>query len=268
MLSSRVASAAVLVPIVALAAYFGGPWLAALIMIAVGLAMWELLRLMRQHGLSPSAVPTVALAVLLAADGTWPQLGLLQPTLLLLAMVPLSIEVFHRNRPGSLESWGISVAAALYLGYTAGHFGKLRAIPNGFPWLATAMVATWVADTAAYGIGVRYGKRRLAPHISPKKSWEGAVGELAGALLVSLIAGPLWLGIGLGWSTLMGVLIAIAATLGDLCESVIKRQVGVKDSGTLIPGHGGMLDRIDSLLFVIPLVYWYQLLLGWLQALP
>jgi len=267
MLSSRVASAAVLLPIVALATYFGGPWLGALVIVAVALAVWELLRLMQQHGLVLSAATSIALAVLLAADGTWPQLGLLHPALLLLAALPLSIKVFHRNRPGSLESWGVSVAAALYLGYTASHFSRLRAVPNGLAWLATAMVGTWVADTAAYLVGVRFGKRRLAPHISPKKSWEGALGELGGALVVSLVAGPLWLGIGLGWSALLGALIAVAATLGDLCESVIKRQVGVKDSGSLIPGHGGMLDRIDSLLFVVPLVYWYQLLMSWLQRL-
>jgi len=268
MLSSRVASAAVLLPIVALAAYVGGPWWGALVVVAVCLAMWELLHLIKAHGVSVSVIPTIILAVLLAADGSWPQLGLLQPALLFLAIVPLSIEVFHRNRPGSLESWGLSVAAALYLGYAASHFGRLRSVPNGLAWLATAMIGTWIADTAAYVVGVRYGKRRLAPHISPKKSWEGALGELGGALVVALVAGPLWLGLGVGSSLLLGALIAVAATLGDLGESVIKRQVGVKDSGSLIPGHGGMLDRIDSLLFVVPLVYWYQILLNWLQLLP
>jgi len=155
----------------------------------------------------------------------------------------------------------------LYVGYGASYLGRIRAMPNGLAWLGTALVGTWVCDTAAYAAGMHFGKRRLAPHISPNKSWEGAWGGLGGGLLVALVAGPLFLGLGLGWSILLGALIAVAATLGDLAESVIKRQVGAKDSGTLIPGHGGMLDRIDSLLFVVPLVYWYQLLLSWLQVL-
>lgn len=267
MLSSRVASAVVLIPVVAAAVYLGGGWLGALVLLAAALAVWEFMRLMQVHGLYPSIATALPLTLLLAADGIWPELGLLPPTLLLLTVIPLGIAVFHRNRPGSLESWGLLVAGALYVGFGAGHVSRLRATPNGLAWLATALVGTWVCDTAAYAVGIHFGKRRLAAHISPKKSWEGAWGGLGGALLVSMIAGPLLLNIGPGWSALLGTLIAVAATLGDLAESVIKRQIGVKDSGTLIPGHGGMLDRIDSLLFVVPLVYWYQLLLSWLQVL-
>jgi len=262
MLSRRVASAAVLIPVVAVAVYFGGAWLGTVVLIAVALAMIELVQLLRKHGLRPSVMAALFLALLLAADGR-----LLSPTLLLLCIVPPSIAVFHHNRPGSLETWGLLAAGALYVGYGASHVGRLRAVPDGLAWLATALVSTWICDTAAYAVGVHLGRHRLAPKISPKKSWEGAFGGLGGALLVAMIAGPLFLGIGLGWSTLLGLLIAVAATFGDLAESVIKRQVGVKDSGHLIPGHGGMLDRIDSLLFVVPVVYWYQVVLRSLELL-
>jgi len=267
MLSRRVASAAVLIPVVAVAVYFGGTWLGTVVLIAVALAMIELVHLLRKHGLRPSVIAALFLALLLAADGSWPKLQLLSPTLLLLCIVPPSIAVFHHNRPGSLETWGLLAAGALYVGYGASHVGRLRAVPDGLAWLATALVSTWICDTVAYAVGMHLGRHRLAPKISPKKSWEGAFGGLGGALLVAMIAGPLFLGIGLGWSTLLGLLIAVAATFGDLAESVIKRQVGVKDSGHLIPGHGGMLDRIDSLLFVVPVVYWYQVVLRSLELL-
>jgi phosphatidate cytidylyltransferase len=267
MLSRRLASAAVLIPIVAAAVYFGGAWLGAFVLIAVGLAMSEFVGLLQHHGLRLSMLAALPLALLLAADGSWPEVQLLGPTLLLLTLIPASIAAFQRNEQGSLESWGMLTAGAFYVGYGASHVGRLRATPDGFAWLATALVGTWICDTAAYAVGTHLGKRRLAAEISPNKSWEGTFGGLGGALLVSMIAGPLFLRIGLGSSALLGVVIAVAATFGDLAESVIKRQVGVKDSGSLIPGHGGMLDRIDSLLFVVPLVYWYQALLRSLELL-
>jgi len=267
MLSRRLASAAVLIPIVGAAVYVGGAWLGALVLVAVGLATNELVSLLRQHDLHPSRVAALPLALLLVADGSWPELQLLEPVLVLFTLVPASIAVFQRNQPGSLESWAVLTAGALYVGYGASHVGRLRATPNGFAWLATALIGTWICDTAAYIVGMHLGKRRLAPKVSPKKSWEGTFGGLGGALLVSMLAGPLFLRIGIGSSVLLGVIIAAAATFGDLAESVIKRQVGVKDSSSLIPGHGGMLDRIDSLLFVVPLVYWYQVALRALELL-
>ena len=129
-------------------------------------------------------------------------------------------------------------------------------------WLALALAGTWVSDTAAYLVGVRWGKRRLAPVISPRKSWEGVWGGLAGALLFVVPVGiwlldiPWWAGV------VLAVALTVVATLGDLAESVLKRQAGAKDSSQLIPGHGGMLDRIDSLLFVVPLFYIARLVLA------
>ncbi len=122
-------------------------------------------------------------------------------------------------------------------------------------WLAIALLGTWICDTGAYFVGRAWGKHRFFPQISPKKTLEGAIGGfVTGVIAVALLGyGLVRLNIAVG--LILGVLIVLAATFGDLAESVIKRQVGVKDSGQIIPGHGGMLDRLDSLMFVTPLVY-------------
>ncbi|MDQ6905751.1 MAG: phosphatidate cytidylyltransferase, partial [Chloroflexota bacterium] len=127
----------------------------------------------------------------------------------------------------------------------------------GLGWFLLALVTTWLTDTSAYVSGRAFGKHLMAPIISPKKTWEGFAGGIAGAILAAMIAN--W-GFGVGLrivvAALVGVLIALAATVGDLAESLLKRQTGVKDSGTLIPGHGGILDRIDSWLVVFIVVYY------------
>jgi phosphatidate cytidylyltransferase len=123
-------------------------------------------------------------------------------------------------------------------------------------WLLMAILITWSNDTLAYFTGVTIGKHKLWPRLSPKKSWEGTVGGFLGAALAGgLVAmlSPLSIGFGLG--ALIGLIGGILALFGDLSISMVKRQVGVKDSGHLIPGHGGMLDRLDSVLFVVPFVY-------------
>ena len=111
-------------------------------------------------------------------------------------------------------------------------------------------------------MGKAYGKRPFFPRISPKKTWEGAIAGLVTGVITVVLLGHFMLGLSIGWGVLLGVLLVLAATFGDLAESVIKRQVGVKDSGALIPGHGGVLDRVDSLLFVVPLVYYFATILG------
>lgn len=126
--------------------------------------------------------------------------------------------------------------------------------PEGPAWALFALLIVWMADTGAYFVGVRFGKHKLAPRISPGKSWEGFFGGLAATLLLALIALPL---LGLGWTSLPGLMLLTAITAlfsvaGDLFESLLKRHAGAKDSSHLIPGHGGVLDRLDSLLAALP----------------
>jgi phosphatidate cytidylyltransferase len=147
-----------------------------------------------------------------------------------------------------------------YVPLLLGHLGLLRALPNGREWVFFVLLLVMASDTAAYFTGVNLGRRKLYPAISPNKSVEGALGGLAGSLAGAFLARAwffpalevadcLCLGLGLG----------ILAQLGDLFESMLKRSFGVKDSGTLIPGHGGILDRLDSLLFAFAPAYYYAL---------
>lgn len=134
-------------------------------------------------------------------------------------------------------------------------------MPNGLIWLVLVLVCTWSSDTLAYLVGRRWGKRRMAPELSPGKTLEGAVGGVLGSTIAAWVVVmsysplPLWPVLSLGFIT------GLAAQIGDLVESAIKRLAGIKDAGNLIPGHGGVLDRFDSMLFTAPLVYYYVVLI-------
>ena len=159
--------------------------------------------------------------------------------------MPIFAAIVLRMSPGDIgAAWLHELAKRLSIGWTV--------YPRGLAWAAIVVVATWIADTVAYLAGRAIGKRKLAPRISPNKTVAGAVAGLLGAAIVGAIGfhafalGSLWVGL------VVGMLLGIAGQLGDLAESFLKRQAGVKDSGTLVPGHGGLLDRIDALLFAFP----------------
>ncbi len=262
MLAKRVLSAVALIPIVALAVYIGGWGLLALIVVVGLLAGYEYLRLLRALQLTPPMFWGLLLILLFIADAQWPQLGLAGWGLVLVILLSLTHEVFRCNAPGSLQRWGLTLAGGLYIGLFLGHALKLRALEQGLAWMVLALVGTWLCDTGAYFVGITWGRRRFFPLISPKKTWEGAIGGLISGVIAVILLGRWLLGLSVGWGALIGVALVLGATFGDLAESVIKRQAGVKDSGQLIPGHGGMLDRIDSLLFVFPIVYYLALIVG------
>jgi phosphatidate cytidylyltransferase len=261
MLGKRIISAAILIPIVGVAVYLGGMALLALIGVVGVLANYEYLRLMKQRPLSSSYLLGMILVVLLIADAQWPEYGLLLPGLTMAVLLGLAAQIWRGNAPGSLADWALAVAGAIYIGVSLGHFIRLREMDQGSSWLALALLGTWACDTGAYFVGRTVGKTPFHPAISPKKTREGAwAGYLSGVVVVMGL-GVGVLGLGLGWAAALGVLLVLAATYGDLAESVIKRQVEVKDSGNVIPGHGGMFDRADSLLFVVPVVYWFSVLM-------
>jgi phosphatidate cytidylyltransferase len=262
MLRTRVLSAVVLLPVVAVVVYFGG-WLFAVVMAVVaGLAGYEFYQLLRKAEFAPNIPLGLLMIAALVLSAAQPALERwAAPALTLLLMLSLVWHMLQKARPAPGSDWMTTVAGALYLGWLCSRFVALRQLPNGMYWLILALVSTWITDSAAYFVGRRWGRRKLAPRLSPKKTWEGAIGGwLIGVALTPAVAWLLGLppihGLGIG------ILTATVAPFGDLAESMFKRQAGVKDSSNLIPGHGGMLDRIDSLLFVVPAAFYYVVLLA------
>ena len=163
-------------------------------------------------------------------------------------------QLWHPRMYGRFTSWGLATACAVYAGGLLGFVVLLRGLPNGFLWVALALSVTWAYDTFGYLVGRSVGRRGFMTHISPRKTWEGVAGGLLAAIAVAAGFAPV---LGYAWwlALPLGCLWSLAAQSGDLVASMLKRDTGQKDSGRLIPGHGGMLDRLDALLFVAPAVF-------------
>lgn len=161
-----------------------------------------------------------------------------------------------------LGGWLTTVAGATYVGLLLGHLTLLRSARDGAWWILAALLMTWAYDTGAYFAGTYLGRRPFMHHVSPKKTVEGVAGGLALSAIAGLVIVPT-IGVEFWKALLLGLAAGAVCQTGDLVESMLKRQVGVKDSGTLMPGHGGLLDRIDGLLFTGALTYYAAALLGY-----
>jgi phosphatidate cytidylyltransferase len=182
---------------------------------------------------------------------------------LLLIMVR---EIFRRDMTNSLTHIAVTIFGIMYIGWMGSHLVMLRELPSalglddrmGVQLVFFAALLTWATDTGAYLFGVAFGRHQLIPRISPKKTVEGAVGGLLAAGLCGwLCAKSLTPFLTPLAATVVGLIVGVMAQLGDLVESMIKRDAGIKDSAELIPGHGGVLDRFDSMLFTVPVLYYY-----------
>ncbi len=259
MLITRILSALVLIPLIAIAGYLGGPWLAGLVALFAVLAVIEFYQICGRLGAHPNAVIGALLTAGIVFAALFPayQIG---PRLFILALLLLMvIRVIRQDFAGFLGDWSSTLIGSAYIGGMLSHFVLLRGLQQGLAWAALAVLVTWVADTAAFFAGSAIGRRPFFPRISPRKTVEGAVAGLVGGALTGIAIGVPFLQLSWPLAAALGLLTAVLATLGDLAESLLKRQAGVKDSGRLIPGHGGALDRIDSLLFAGVVVYYFAI---------
>ncbi len=181
------------------------------------------------------------------------------PTLLATLVGIISVPLLsHSPIEQSLRDGAMTLFGVLYLGLTLGPLSMTRLLPLGEWLIFFLLLVTWASDTGAYYVGTLYGRHRLAPAISPKKTVEGLVGGLIGAIIVGYTARWWFLPELSGLDCLvLATLLTITGLWGDLAESAMKRSIGIKDSGGILPGHGGMLDRLDSLLFTAPVFYYY-----------
>ncbi len=273
----RVVTAVVLVPLVILVIYVSPKWpllLMGVVFVFAGLALWEFLGLAAIMGAkTPRVVVIVCLAILLAAIFRRPDL--LAPVTGALALALLVVCTFRSPVDSVLPDAACSVFGLLYIGLPMATLYLLSAEDNGPSLLLFLLLVVWSGDIAALYIGRAFGRWSMAPALSPNKTWEGAAASVAASVLVAVLL--VWVGgmlveheidylsypgSYLRWIGL-AVLLNIAAQLGDLVESALKRGAGVKDSGHLLPGHGGVLDRIDALLLAAPVLWYAQLAQQW-----
>jgi phosphatidate cytidylyltransferase len=271
MLRQRVLVAAVLLPVGLWVVAIGGWPYAALVAVFLTLAAGEFALLFRRSGFRPSR-PLVMLGAggLALARQAWG----FDRAMELLAGIALAAMAWHlvdyeRGAERSGSDFCLSLGGIAYLGGVGAFLVSLRNLPDGLAWLLVCLAAVWIGDSAAYFIGTAWGRHKMAPRLSPNKSWEGyssgiAAGGLAGAGLAGLfsrwpVAAP---SLELRDGLVVGLALAALTPLGDLGISMIKRETQVKDSGNLLPGHGGALDRVDSWLWAGVLGYYLALLLS------
>ena len=246
-LNSRVISALILAPLVAGAIYIGSPVYDLLVLAAIVVMAWEWRRLCAaQHFDTAGIIMTIA--VVGATGLTWfQQVGL---AVLLVAAGALIVFFMIAGSEGKSSIW--TIAGLLAVGLTGISLILIRRIGDDWSVTMWLLVAVWATDINAFLVGRTVGGPKLAPKISPGKTWSGLIGGIVGAVGWSVIW-ALWTGVEqVGTVALLGAAIAIFAQLGDLGVSRVKRRYGVKDTGTLIPGHGGLLDRVDGIMGAVP----------------
>jgi phosphatidate cytidylyltransferase len=266
----RVYTAAILAPTIYAIVRYLPPWALTCLLIAVGsIALLELYRISfqaRPNG-ALSGIGLAISALILARI----HLPLDLADLLVGSILALSVVLLFSSAPIEyrLKDAALTLFSVLYVGLTLSTLVSTRALSAGEFFVCFVALVTWAADTGAYYAGTLWGTHLLAPSVSPKKTVEGLLGGMALATGSALLAQAWFVPqLSLLDALVLGILLTGSGLLGDLCESAIKRSVGVKDSGGILPGHGGMLDRLDSLLFTAPTFYYYVTLVGGVWPLP
>ena len=262
MLRTRIYTALVLFPILVVIVLTSDSLYRIGVVLVLGIGAWELYRLAQRQQYTPSlAAAWFTLAVILLStirpDTLWPGV-----TLGIFLTMGIMLWNYRQGDAAPFNSFALTMGIGLYLGWLGAHLLLLRELPAGEWWTLTVLLCDFAADTGAYFIGTRFGQHRLAPKISPRKSWEGYLGGVGTAVLFGAGVVLLWppaAQIQPLHGAVIGLLVALISPLGDLAVSAFKRQAGVKDTSQLIPGHGGMMDRLDTVLIAAVLGYYYIL---------
>jgi phosphatidate cytidylyltransferase len=262
-LAQRLLSALVGIPALVVLIGWGPPWLfTGLVLLLALIAQLELYGMFGEAGIEADrAVGLVlgALVVLAFASGR----PVLLPLALSLAVVVV-VALGLRRDAGTERAWTgvtLTLLGVCYCAWLLGHAIWLRALPGGQALTLFALGVTWCGESAAYFVGRRFGRRPLAPRVSPGKTVEGGVAQLIASAGASLVGAPFVL-LSAPEAVAVGLLLGVVGQIGDLSESFLKRSAGAKDAGRLIPGHGGLLDRLDSLLFNVPALYYWLYFAG------
>jgi phosphatidate cytidylyltransferase len=266
-LSQRVAVAVVAAPLILWACWRGGLAFFVFIETIILLGLLEFYKLAKAKGISPNSILGVAAGLILGAQIFFQNNALWMTSMLLVVLLVL-VELF-RNQGSALHNTGATLLGFAYVAGLWSFLLLIRELPltinldygSAGTWLVMLLVTIWVCDSAAYFVGLAFGRHKLFERVSPKKTWEGAIGGVIFAILMA-VACHYWFvrDLRLIDSIVIGLIIGTIGQMSDLAESLFKRDAGVKDSSSLIPGHGGVLDRFDSEMLVAPLVYLYLVL--------
>ena len=255
MLLPRVLTAIVGIPLLLYLVHAGGAAFSVFTTGIAALCCYEYALVLRLGGRPVQFLTTVAVGSALAACA-----ALAAPLGLVLTAGVALIAVVEMFSPvHSMDRAALTLFGALFAGWMPAHLALIRDIrPHGEAFLLMTFVSVWCMDTAAYAVGRAFGRRLLAPVLSPKKTWEGAIGGFAAALAVCAVFSRFALkeALPLPWALAIGAVIGVTGQISDLAESMIKRDAGIKDSGALLPGHGGVFDRFDSFILCAPAVYY------------
>ena len=261
-LTQAVVTAVVLALVAGLCYAGGSDYFFWLVVVAVLAAAFELLDAIARSGRRPATALAMGCGFALMYAAYFRPA---RPELLIVALgaatfgsLLLALRTGRGGTPGSDAAW--SMLTVLWIGGGGAAAVAMLTLDGGLNLLVTHLAVTAADDIGAYFLGTRFGKRRLAPSISPSKSWEGFAGGLLLALVAGAVAGALIARLDVTGGILLGAMIGLLAPVGDLAESMAKRELGIKDSGRLLPGHGGFLDRLDAALFCAPAVLFYLLL--------
>ncbi len=261
MLYKRVISGLLFLPLFYLVTWKLQPlYFAALVLLAVLIGQYEFYRMAKAKGVEPNMLLGIAIGVLVVIDAYHPVVavhGTREAAAMLLLI--MAARLFSaRPVQGAMEDISVTLLGIFYVALLFSFQIAVRMSVDGKQWLVFLFFVIWASDIGAYSIGIPFGKHRLYEKVSPKKSIEGLAGALVASAGMALIC-RVWFMPSIDSTEAVGVALALAVvgTVGDLAESLLKRAAGVKDSGSIIPGHGGILDRMDSMLFAAPVLYYY-----------
>lgn len=252
-LQKRLASAAVGIPILLIFVWLGNFWFAGILIVVASIALLEFQNITDLRNLWLQKIPGFVLLILLILNGHQEAIS----TIPLLFLGLLTLWLSHIATPSWARPFLLTLAGPFYLGSTLAYAILLRNLEHGFEWLLLVLSATFIVDTSAYFGGRLIGRHNLAPKISPSKTWEGSIiGLIASIIATPIFSSVLSLGLELWESIALGIGIGVIAQIGDLIESTLKRAHDKKEAGSIIPGHGGFMDRLDSVVFNLVLVYY------------
>ena len=267
MLVKRTISAVIFF-IIGLALIFSGGWVYTIgVTLMLSCAIWEFIHLFRNGGYSPNPYPVLAGTIAIMVS-TYPNNLLLTSLAYIVsvfAIFILTLQDYEKKESTAAFNVTFELACLFFITFLGSYIIKIRFLPNGLFWIMLSIFPVGIGDIGAYGIGTLFGTHKLAPKLSPNKTIEGYIGgffaAIAGSIAIGAIAHHYVSSITIKNAVLIGSITGLLAPFGDLSKSIFKRQFHKKDTGNLIPGHGGMLDRIDTWLWASPIAYYLIILL-------